>query len=320
MAGGGGATFQGKVIKVRVIVGRDILRLMQQKILNHYLEYGLFTNPGLYEDYLKTLPDDIRELGLLIRRNFIHRTTLDAGNAGTNADLKYGDMTKVPWYRQAEDDNLATSAAMLAELFRRDARGLAMDRKVEDKVILTCRYVSILMASILKAKGVPARVRSGFASYFEGAKSAWDHWITQYWDKAGERWVTIDVDASLHKTGFDMYDMPEGKFDWSADTWLAVREAKKEANYFNNAGGFKGLMVIAWELFYDFHSLMNSEILYLHRPAMAYDGNFEKNTEEKLKEIDELARLMQKPDDNFDKLVEVWNTKKEFRLLKGALL
>lgn len=293
---------------------------MQRVILDHYLEYGLFTYPGLYEDYLKTLPDDIREMGKLLRRNFIHRSTLDAGNVGTNADLKYGDMTKVPWYRQAEDDNFATSAAMLAELFRRDQKGLTLERKVEDKVFLTCRYISILMASILKAKGIPSRVRSGFAGYFEGVTIAWDHWITQYWDNSQSKWVTVDIDASDHKTGFDMYDIPEGKFDWSADVWLDVREGKKDGNYFNNAGGYKGLVAIAWELFYDFHCLMNSEILYLHHPEIAMLQNFDKNSEEKLQEIDDLARLMQNPEENFEKLLKIWDTKKEFRLLKGALL
>lgn len=49
---------------------------MQQKILDHYLKYSLFTYPGLHEDYLKSLPSDIRELGLLLRTNFIHRMTL----------------------------------------------------------------------------------------------------------------------------------------------------------------------------------------------------------------------------------------------------
>ncbi len=293
---------------------------MQQKVIDHYLEYGLFTYPGLYEDYLKTLPDDVRELGLLLRKNFIHRTTLAAGNVGTNADLKYGDMTKVPWYRQAEDDNLATTAAMLAEFFRRDQNGLTMDRKVEDKVVLTCRYVSILMASILKAKTIPARVRAGFAGYFEGEKVAWDHWITQYWNKTEDRWITMDVDGSLHRTGFDMYDIPEGKFEWSADAWLAVREKRRDGSYFNNAGGFKGLITIAWQLFYDFHCLMNSEIMYLHHPELAMLQSFSKNPEEKLQEIDDLAKLMQQPDENFEKLLDIWNTKKEFRLLKGALL
>ena len=80
--------------------------VMKQKLLDHYLQYGLFTYPGLYENYLKRLPDDIEELGELLRTNVIHRTTLEAGNVGTNANLKYGDMTKVPWWRQAEDDYL----------------------------------------------------------------------------------------------------------------------------------------------------------------------------------------------------------------------
>ncbi len=292
---------------------------MEDKVLAHYLEFGLFTYPGLYEDYLKTLPDNVQELGLLLRKNFIHRTTLDAGNIGTNADLKYGDMTKVPWYRQAEDDNLATTAAMLAEFFHRDQKGLTMERKVEDKLVLTCRYVSILMASILKAKKIPARVRAGFAGYFEGQKVAWDHWITQYWNKTEQRWITMDVDGSLHRTGFNMYDIPEGLFDWSADAWLAVREGGN-GDYFNNAGGFKGLITIAWQLFYDFHCLMNSEILYLHHPELAMLQNFPKNSEDKLKEIDELARFMKNPDENFEKLQSIWDTKKEFRLLKGALL
>ena len=88
---------------------------MNKKILRHYSEFSTYTYPGLYQDKLKgDLPDEIREIGLLIRKNFIHRTTLAAGNVGTNADLKFGDMTKVPWWRQPEDDILVTAAAMLA--------------------------------------------------------------------------------------------------------------------------------------------------------------------------------------------------------------
>jgi hypothetical protein len=293
---------------------------MQQKILDHYLKYSLFTYPGLYEDYLRSLPDDIREIGLLLRTNFIHRTTLDAGNVGTNADMKYGDMTRVPWWRQAEDDNLPTTAAMLAELFRRDSNGLTMERRAEDKLVLTCRYIAILMVSILKAKGIPARVRSGFGAYFEGTKDAWDHWVIQYWNNQEDKWITVDVDGSWHKTGFDMYDVPEGKFDFSADTWLNIRQGKIDEKHFRNAGGPRGLIVIAWELFYDFHCLMNDEIIYDHGPEFTFEKQFKKLDEDKLKEVDEFARLMQKPDENFDKLQEIWKTKREYRLLKGGLL
>lgn len=133
------------------------------------------------------MPDDIREIGQLVRQNIIHRTTLAAGNTDTNADLRFGDMTKVPWWRQPEDDILPTAAAMLAELYRRDERGFVADRDEGNKLVLTCRFVAILMATILKSKGIPARVRAGNASYFEEheqyGKVSWDHWITQAWTK-----------------------------------------------------------------------------------------------------------------------------------------
>ncbi|RZP31377.1 hypothetical protein EXW68_09760, partial [Francisella tularensis subsp. mediasiatica] len=48
--------------------------------------------------------DKLKLIYLLVRKNFIHRTTLAAGNTGTNADLKFGNMQKVPWWRQPEDD------------------------------------------------------------------------------------------------------------------------------------------------------------------------------------------------------------------------
>jgi len=300
---------------------------MDKKILEHYLDFGLYTNPGLYKEKLKLdLPNDIREIGLLVRKQIIHRVTLRHGNIGTNTDLRYGDMTKVPWYRQPEDDVMPTASAILAELYRRDERGFVTDRVEENKLILTCRFVSILMASILKSKGIPTRVRSGFAPYFkvldktEKGKSI-DHWINQYWNKKENRWVTIDIDASLEDyIPFDRYDVPKGVFDFSADTWLKIRSGKIDGSHFWNAGGFDGLVVVGWELFYDFHSLMNSEIIYLHAPEIVHLNNFPKLSESVLKEIDSLARLMQKPDDNFKELVKVWETNKKFRLLKGALL
>src|SRR3989344_2197109 len=129
---------------------------MNQKIINYYLEFSQYTYPGLYQDILqKNLPDDIRKIGELVRKQIIHRTTLEAGNVGTNADKKFGDMNKVPWYRQPEDDVFVTASAIVTELYRRDGRGFVNNRPEKDKLVLTCRFVAILMASILKSKGIP---------------------------------------------------------------------------------------------------------------------------------------------------------------------
>ncbi len=299
---------------------------MDRKILNHYLEFSQYTNPGLYKELLrKSLPDDVKEIGLLVRKQLIHRMTLKNGNAGSNLDLRYGDVAKIPWYRQPEDDIFITAVAMLAELYRRDQRGLVLDRKAEDKLVLTCRFTSILMASLLKIKGIPARVRSGFVPYFnveglpEGKSD--DHWINQYWNEKEQRWITIDVDGSLEGyLKFDPYDIPDGTFDFAPDAWLFVRSGKLPGEHFWNAGGNGGLIAIAWELFYDFHCLMNDEIIYMHTPEITNFGKFEHLSENQLVEIDNLARLMQNPDLNFNELQEIWESKKEFRLLKGALL
>jgi len=299
---------------------------MNNKILNHYLQFSQYTNPGLYREILrKSLPDNVKEIGLLVRKQIIHRMTLKNGNTGSNKDLRYGDMTKVPWYRQPEDDVFTTASSMLAELFRRDTRGLVLNRASENKLILTCRCTSILMASLLKIKGIPARLRSGFAPYFTveglpGGKSD-DHWINQYWNNKESRWVTIDVDGSIEGyLKFDPYDIPNGTFDFSPDAWLAVRSGKVDGQHFWNTGGNGGLIVVAWELFYDFHCLMNDEVIYMHTPEIAHFGKFDKLSEQQLQEIDDLAKLMQKPDENFDHLKNIWETKREFRLLKGALL
>lgn len=300
---------------------------MNDKILKHYLDFSIFTYPGLYKDKLKNdLPDDIREIGLLVRKNIIHRTTLAAGNTGTNADLRFGDMGKVSWWRQSEDDILVTAAAMLAELYHRDKRGFVNDREPKDKLVVTCRFVSILIASILKSKGVPTRVRSGNAPYFdmgELGNVSTDHWINQYWSEPENRWITIDVDGSLSlKEKFDPYDMPNRKFDFPADVWLGIRTGKLDSKHFHNAKPKNGAIVVLWSLFYDFHSLMNNEIIYIYGPAGGYgeDEKFKNLTKEELEKIDKLARLMQKPDDNFDELIKIWEREKDFRLLIGGLL
>lgn len=289
--------------------------------LDFYRQFSQYTNPGLYGNLLKkSLPDSVKEIGLLVRKSIIHRLILKNGNTGSNTDLRYGDMTKVPWYRQLEDDVFITASAMLAELFRRDNRGLVLDRSAENKLVLTCRCTSILMASLLKIKGIPSRVRSGFVPYFQvvglpGGKSD-DHWVNQYWYEKELRWVMIDVDGSLEDyIKFDLYDIPEGKFDFSADAWLKVRQGKIDGDHFYNASGWPGLVAIAWELFYDFHCLMNSEVPYYPHPKIAMLDNFKKASEDQLKEIDQLSNLMVKPDENFDKLQQLWETKKDFRLL-----
>ena len=292
---------------------------MRKNVLDHHLEFSVYTNPGCYKDSLKSLPNKIEKLGVLIAHQIIHRITLKEGNKKANKNLIYGDMNKFSWYRlRCEDDILPNAISMIAELFRLDSRGFKKDRKVEDKIVVTCRHNAILMASILKSKGIPARVRSGFAPYF--FKDSWDHWINQYWDEKQKRWITFDSDGFFDFLKFDQYNIPDDKFDWAAKTWLDVRQGKRKSTEFKHAGGLKGLFNLCVALFYDFHCLMNNEITYYHTPNFSCSYNFKKLTEKDFKELDELATLMLDPDKNFDKLKKIWETKKKYRILSGGLI
>lgn len=296
---------------------------MQNKILEHYLQTGTYTYAGTYGDYFRSLPGNVAELGRLVCSQVIHRVTLYEGNTNANAKLQYGDMTKFPWYRmRCEDDILMTAAAMTAELFRLDGRGFVPDRKTENKIVVTCRYVSVLMSAILKAKNIPCRSRAGFAPYFQPGKSM-DHWINQYWNAKEARWVTIDADGFYDENGMDLgqYDIADGKFDHAARAWLDVRSGSADEMRFIYADGLGtcSLKAVIRALFYDFHALMNDEISYQFQPCYI-DNKFERLTEQDFKELDELAGLMLEPDKNFEELERIWETERKYRIMNSPLV
>ena len=71
-------------------------------------------------------------------------------------------------------------------------------------------------------------------------------------------------------------------------------------------------------LFFDFHCLMNDEIIFLHLPKYIVDKNF-KLSEEEFIELDNLAKLMLDPDKNFDTLLSIWENNEKFRIMSGGL-
>lgn len=93
---------------------------------------------------------------------------------------------------------------------------------------------------------------------------------------------------------------------------------KTEEIYYASDPETLGLKASIRGLFYDFHSIMNDEIIFLHLPKYILDKNFELS-EDEYKELDELATLMLNVDSNFEKLLEVWNSKAKFRIMPGAL-
>lgn len=295
---------------------------MNNELFNFYKQTSLYTDLGLYKNFMKNLPDDINELCILQRKQIIHPVVFDIPNIRKQSNCFWGDMTKVPITRlDYEDDLFPTAISMISELLRKD-KTYNVNRKAEDKIHVTCRGEAILLAATLKAKGYSARVRSGFAPYIKYDGVSYDHWITEYYDEIKQRWVLVDADehCSDHEMEFDLNDIPRNKFIFGAEAYLGMRTGKykTEEIYYASDPATLGLKASIRGLFYDFHSLMNDEIIFLHLPKYIQDKNFELSEEEYI-ELDNLAELLLEPDKNFDKILDIWNNVSKFRIMSGAL-
>ena len=294
---------------------------MNQEILEFYLKSSIYTNYEPYEEYYKSLPKNIEELTDLVMAQTIHRVELRKSREEYLTKGKSHDhiSEEYPWWKYiSHDDILLTAPAITAELFRQDNRGFTKNREVRNKVVITCRYVAVLLASILKAKKIPCRVRSGFASYFRTDGKYIDHWIVEYYDKNKKRWIICDPDPS---SGKKHNDMDKKDFGWIAKIWLDVRSGKDDLNKYIHGSSFQGLNMLAYSLFFDFHALMGDEISYLFMPSYIDDDKefFSLSTND-LKELDDLATLMLNPTENFDALRYIFFTDKKFRILNTPLL
>ena len=134
--------------------------------------------------------------------------------------------------------------------------------------------------------------------------------------------VTVDADEHCpdHEMGFDLNDIPYDKFLFGANAYLGVRQNKykPETILYASDPPTLGLKASIRGLFYDFHSLMNDEIIFLHMPKYIQDKKFELS-EEEYKELDNLASLMLNLNENFSELQEIWNNMPKFRIMSGAL-
>jgi transglutaminase-like putative cysteine protease len=63
------------------------------------------------------------------------------------------------------------------------------------RVAGTCRHFAVLSCALLRHRGIAAHVRCGFATYFQPGQGL-DHWITEYRDDSGTRWIRVDSEIS----------------------------------------------------------------------------------------------------------------------------
>ena len=106
---------------------------------------------------------------------------------------------------------------------------------MSDRVVGTYRHFAVLSCAFLRHRGIPARARCGFASYFV-ADSFLDHWILEYRRPIDERWVRVDPEI----LGFDFMRTPEdrvgGAFLCGGEAWPLCRRGEADPSRFGVLG------------------------------------------------------------------------------------
>lgn len=270
-------------------------------LINFYCRYSAFTDPGKYAYLYESLPDSLPELCHLIRSQFIH----------PYAELpKYRELiSKERW---DEYVNYPTVQAILAGLVKYNSSGLTKDRKPEDRLILGCRENAILLVSILKYRGIPARVRTGHVTYIRPGFHL-SHTICEVWNEHENRWMLVD--PSMVKIDFS-----REQFDFSNELWLKLQNKEIDTNQYGFPGRYSGFVSIVGKICPDLASILGTEYPVNHY-APILDYAFENNdqlSDEHIETLNRISELMKTLDANsLSELQKIYNNNPEIQITKS---
>lgn len=261
-----------------------------EKTLNFYRAQSETTNPGQYVRLYEELPESLEELCALVKHQLIHPVEL--GN------LK----NSLPKERHYEDPKYPNVAKILEGLLKYDKRGFTFERKPEDRLIIACYHHSLLLASLLRNRGIPVRIRTGFARYYEKEfKIRFGHSICEVWDSKKQKWIWVDPDRELIDFRHDKFELPN-------QTWKKLRKNKLKTHMY--MGGFsKEEYSVLHMLVQDIVCVVKTETQYWNEPVFMdrIFTSIDELAEEKLMVLDHFAEMLETPDDSLEQIIELYN-------------
>ena len=226
-----------------------------EDLLDTYRQYSSFTDPGKYAYLYACLPDSLDELCYLIKSQFIH----------PHAELRRF-REQIPEDRWDEALNYPTVQSILEGLLTYDSTGLTNERKPEDRLVLGCRHNAILLASILKYRGIPARVRSGHVSYLIPDFHT-SHTICEVWNEDDKRWMLVDPSTGR-------IDFNRELFDFSNELWLKLQKKEVDPDHYGLPGRYPGYISIVGKICPDLASILGTEHpINQYAPILEYAMN-----------------------------------------------
>jgi Transglutaminase-like superfamily len=134
-----------------------------------------------------------------------------------------------------EDNQLRPAARIIAAALRLDPAPLAIRREPGHRVVGTCRHFSVLACALLRHRGIPARARCGFGTYFTDGL-ALDHWVIEYWHPGDRRWIRVEVQHLDNGFTARPDDLQPGEFLTGGEAWAACRSGSLDPASFGVDG------------------------------------------------------------------------------------
>jgi len=282
-----------------------------QEVLADFALQSPFSSPGRHAASLRPLPVDEVGITAVVQGLLIYE----------HVASPFYDVV-IPDARRAES-HVRLLERMLDALLTVDDAPLSVARPPHKRLVGICRHFTLMAVAMLRDKGVPARARCGFGAYFNPGYFE-DHWVCEYWRAEEQRWALLDPqidDVWRRKLAIthNMLDVPRDQFLTASAAWMACRKGDLDPAKFGiEFTRMRGLWFIAGNLVRDLAALNKSELLpwdvWGAQPGInATLGHSE------LAFFDELARLTEAPDEDFDALRARYESDSQLRVPSRVL-
>jgi hypothetical protein len=182
----------------------------ERGVLEYYSTDGVLSDPGNASAVLEPLPTSVEGLVDVVQGLMVHVYWADRYGVALSEERR-------------KEPQLRTVPRLLARVMELDDRPLVEVRPIEHRIADTCRDFTVLLCTLLRHQGLPARARCGFGTYFLPDHFE-DHWVAEVWQADRNRWILVDaqLDRLQRDTlgiAFDPLDVPTDAFVGAGRAW-----------------------------------------------------------------------------------------------------